>query len=671
MTLSRRTFVEGKRYETVLFQENTHPGDFEMVEFQDYQNREREALAQNLLIDGFFGDSFKVVGSGLSNAVNVTPSGSGGYSMGRRLILPDTLHPLVLGQFVYNMAIATPTTNRTDLVYLDIFMETVNATMDPDIQDPVLGPSALRERIRYNFAVSQNATSTTVPTLPVGHVGLPLAMITRRASDPAINAEDVLDVRPLAALNPQFKPANTLIVSPVGGDFNDPVAAINSLIGQTGVNDRWTILVMPGIYTITTPLAFNDPYVSLVGVDPESCVIQGSFSGLSAARIGVDHITIKNLTLDYVSGSGSHSTTVFMTGDFIATLENLILAPFYYAENAVNAFSGISTLLGGTVTIRNCVVYAQNSSTVASLEVGASAVVDVINCQFTAATTDAMSVANGAILTMTKCSFVSTRSLIVSSGAMTAVDCSWTNAVLKAFPVTGDPVMTLTTGVINTMVNCQVLGLGAAGSKVDTTLLWTNVYCGSQFSTSGGGTSVFDNVDFANGLDINGTASRLINCRFGGAAGWAIGGSNGESLIIRGTVTPLVKDCKFDSSKAILVLGGTPTIVHCRFYANNGGARVINVLSSSTDVVVTGCSFKLDASWALSSPIFIGASGGSARFTFTQNHVEGSAAGQPDYVLRGSSGTGADLFAGANTSTAGALREPTTITVFTNIAQNP
>ncbi len=670
MTLSRRTFVEGKRYETVLFQENTHPGDFEMVEFQDYQNREREALAANLIVDGFLGDSFKVVGSGLSNAVNITP-GPGGYSFGRRLLMPDSIHPLVSGQYVYNMAIATPATARVDLVYIDIFVETVNATMDPDIQDPFLGPSALRERIRYNFSISQNVTSTTVPTLPVGHVGLPLALVTRRASDPAINAADIVDVRPLATFNAQFKPKHTIVVSPAGGDFNDPAAALDSINGLTSAANPYSILIMPGVYTITRPLSFIDPYVTMIGLDPAVCTIQGNFSGLSTARVGASNVTIKNLTLDYVSGTGSHSATVFFTGAFTATLDNLVLAPFYYNENAVNAFHGISTVLGGVAKVTRCTLYAQNSSTSGCVSIGAAAVVDMQDCLITSATTDAILVANGGSVSLRKCTFLSTRSLIISAGTMNARDCVWTNQVLKAFPVTGDPPMTLTMGVTNTMVDCQINGLAQASSKVDTSLVWTNVYCGSQFNTSGGGSSFFTNVNFNDGLDINGTASRLVDCRFGGSAGWAIGGSNGESLIIRGTVTPLVLSCKFDSAKAILVLGGTPTIDHCRFYANSGGARVINVLSTSTDVVVNGCSFKLDASWSLASPIFIGGSGGSARFTYTHNHVEGSVAGQPDYVLRGSAGTGAALFAGNNTSTAGALREPTTITVFTNIAQNP
>lgn len=670
MTLSRRTFVEGKRYETVLFQENTHPGDFEMVEFQDYQNREREALVQNLIVDGFFGDSFKIVGSGLSNAVNVT-SGTGGYSLGRRLILPDELHPLVAGQYVYNMAIATPATNRTDLVYLDIFIETVNATMDPDIQDPVLGPSALRERVRYNFGVSQNVTSTTVPTLPVGHVGLPLALITRRASDPAINADDVVDVRPLASLNPQFKAKNVIVVSPAGGDFNDPAAAIASLAGLTSAANPYTILVMPGVYTITAPLAFNDPYVSLVGVDPETCTIQGSFSGLSTARVNADHITIKNLSLDYASGSGSHAAVVFMVGDNILTLENCVLGSFYYGENAINAFSGIDMTAGGTVTIRRCMVYAQNSGSSACLAVGASTVADIQDCSFTAAQTNAFSHANGGVLQMRRCDFVGTQALIVSAGDMTAMDCTWKNQALKSFTVSGTPIA-LTLGVTSTLVNCTIDGQGAVGSMTDTSAAWSNVTLNVQFQTSGGGSSLYENCKFPAGIDINGTAAKFNACQINGAfQNWGIGGASNESMVIRGTTSPIINNCVFDGGKCVLILGGSPRFRGCRFTSSSGGARVINVLSSSTDVLVDSCTIHLFASYSLQSPVFIGSSGGSARFTWTHNHVEGSAAGQPDYVLRGSSGTGAALFAGGNTSTAGALREPTTITTFTNNAQNP
>lgn len=674
MTLSRRTFVEGKRYETLVFQENTHPGDFEMVELQDIMNREREALAQNMIVDGFFADSFKVFGSGLSNAVNITP-GTGGYSVGRRLILPDTLHPTVGGQYVYNMAIATPAINRVDLVYIDIFLEPVNATVDPDIQDPVLGPSALRERVRYNFAVSQNVVGPNVPTLPVGHVGIPLALITRRASDPAVNAADVEDVRPVASLNPQFKPKNLIVVSPLGGDFNDPTAALDSIVGLTSAANPYTILIRPGIYTVSKPLNFSDPYVSMIGTDPSACTIRGSFSNLSAAMISASNITIKNLTLDYVTGTGSHLETVVVTGSFSdLVLDNLVLAPFYYNENALNSFSGISMAAGGSGSITRCTVYAQNFGAFGTVSIGASSTIDMQDCVVTAAVSDALTVANGANLTLHRCSFYGTRALLITSGTMTATDCLWQNQVLKAFPVTGAPPLTMTLGVVNTMVGCMIDGLGADSTKTDTTLLWKDVVANVQFYTSGGGSSVYENVQFPAGIDINGTASRLIGCTFRGPFGaWAIAGSSSESVVVRGAISPVFIGCMFDPSngKCILVLGGSPTLSGCRLTSSSAAARVINVLSNSTNVIVDSCLVQLFASYSLASPIFIGFSGGSARFTFTHNHVEGLVGSVPDYVLRGSSGTGAALFAGDNTSTAGALRDPATITTFTNIAQAP
>ena len=91
-------------------------------------------------------------------------------------------------------------------------------------------------------------------------------MIVRRASDPLINAADVTDVRPMASLNSQFKPRNLIVVSPLGGDFNSPTAALDSIVGLTSAANPYTILIRPGIYTITKPLAFNDPYVSMIGI---------------------------------------------------------------------------------------------------------------------------------------------------------------------------------------------------------------------------------------------------------------------------------------------------------------------------------------------------------------------------------------------------------------------
>lgn len=662
--LSRRTYVEGKRYETIIFREDTHPADFEMVELQDAGNREREALAENLIVDGFLGDSFKIVGSGLNNAVNVTP-GPGGYSKGRRLILPDTIHPLVGGQHVFNMAIATPATARVDLVYADISIETVTPTNDPDIEDPVLGPTALRERLRYAFAVSENVTSTTVPTLPVGHVGLPLATIVRRAGDPQINAADVTDVRPLAALNPQFKAKNLIIVSPAGGDFSDPVAALESVQGLSSQSNPFTILIMPGVYTTVKPMEFNGAYVSMIGTDPDACVIKMNLTGFSTARISASNVTLMNLSLDYASGSGSHSAPVFFTGNFSATLDNLTLGKGYYDENATNAFHGLDMALGGTATIRNCRIFAQNTTTTAAVSIG-SATVDMFRCQITAGNSDSLSLGGSGTLTMDQCSFVGSRSMLISFGTLTATDCSWKRQTVKAF-TTSATAMSLSTAVTNKLTNCVLDGQGDSGSMTDTSAIWTNVTMNVQLSTSGGGTSIYRAVTFE-GIDVNGTAASFFDCVFNGTSAWSVPGTGGTGypLIIRGTTSPTIMGCRSSYGTVCIILGGSPRFSDCHFSSASGSARVIDVASSSSDVIVEGCLFTLTASYALTSPIFIGGAGG--RFTYVHNHLEGSSAGQPDYALRGS---GAALFAGNNSGTSGALRDPASITSATNIAQNP
>jgi len=154
--LSKRTFDESKRYEAVIFQEGTHPADFEIVELQDIQNVERQRLIQTLLTDGAIGNGFLVVGSGLVNAVNVTPGGL--LSQGQRILLPDALHQTIGGNYIYNMPTATPVVDRTDLIYLAIGINDVTSTQDPVIEDPTLGPGAYREQVAYTISLAQGTT---------------------------------------------------------------------------------------------------------------------------------------------------------------------------------------------------------------------------------------------------------------------------------------------------------------------------------------------------------------------------------------------------------------------------------------------------------------------------------------------------------------------------------
>lgn len=663
--LSRRTFNEQKRYETVVFQEGTHPADFEMVELQDIQNYERQALTKSLLTDGAISGAFKVGGgTGAGNSVFIAIGPA--YIGGLRVEMPDTLHQLVAGQFIYNMAIATPAANRTDLVYLDVFVDNVYYTSDPDIEDVTLGPGAYRERVRYNIAILENAISATPPSLPVGHTAIPLALIVRTASQPLIGVGDVTDARPIASFNPQFKAQNLIVVSPVGGDFSDPSLALASLAGVATATNPYTILVRPGIYTVATNLVFNAPYVSMIGTDPDACVIKCVAPTGGAAMIEADHIVLRNLTIDYAPGGSGHAAVVYFTGAFAATLDNLVLGAYAYAENSTNAFNGIDASLAGVVKVRRCSIYSQNYATIAAVAVGASCTLDMADCSVTAATTPAFSVSNAGTAILNKCSFIGTQVLVSAAGNITARNCSWKNQVIKAFAVAGTPVITLTSGANTTLIDCAIDGLGAGGSMTGALASWKDVVLNVQFSTSGG-TSTYENCSFQAGIDVNGNAAKFVGCAIDGAyQGWAVGGSSGESLIIRGTCSPVIIDCIFSSGKCVAVIGGNPIFTGCSFSSSLASARVINVLSLSSTIVVSDCLFQLFASYSGTAPISIGATGDT--FVMSQCHLQGSALGQPAYFIDGL--TGAALFAGANTGSAAFLYNHASGIAFTSNALN-
>jgi len=663
MALSRRTFNEQKRYETVIYKENTTPADFEMVEFQDIIRTEREALAKALITDGFLGDGFRVVGLGLANAVEVL-SGTG-FSFGKRTILPDSNHGLISGQHIFNMGIATPVTARVDLVYIDIFADTVNSTMDPDIEDPLLGPTADRERMRYVFRISEG--SATVPTLPVGHVGMRMALVTRRAGDPLVNAADIEDVRPLASLNQQFKPKNLIVVSPSGGDFNDPMDALNSITTASASNP-FTILVMPGVYTVSAALVFDQPYVSMIGTDPDACSILVNTAGISAADVSADHIVIKNLKIGFALGSGSHSATIRTTGAFNLVLENLVVSEDFYNENATNSFRGLDFASGGAVSVRRCRVFAQNTTTSAAVIVGPTATVTIDDTEVTAAVSDAMNHSNGGVLVVRRSRFLSTRVILTSAGTLTARDSTWRLQVLKAFGTMVGSTVVLTSSVTFEATDCVIDGATQRADMTDTTALWTNVVMNCQFYTSGGGTSRYRNCEF-HGLDINGTVSDLDHCLLTGTSAWAIAGTSQEALVLRGGTGSRVTGCRTSPgvTNAILVLASSPFIKDCHLTQASDGSRAIHV-NLASNPVIDNCLFQPLVPYTFGFGL-IHITDTVSVVTLVHSHLEGNSGGHPTYFVNAGS-VGSKLKKGRNTGTSGALYNAATVTVVTSVELN-
>lgn len=109
---------------------------------------------------------------------------------------------------------------------------------------------------------------------------------------------------------------NIITVAPVGGDFSDPVAALDA-IGTTlpapSAGNRYLVSVGPGVYTVTQSIKMK-PYVDLQGSGIKTTVIKGAISfddggpvfggqGVinAASRSEIRQLTVRN-TISSISG---------------------------------------------------------------------------------------------------------------------------------------------------------------------------------------------------------------------------------------------------------------------------------------------------------------------------------------------------------------------------------
>lgn len=101
---------------------------------------------------------------------------------------------------------------------------------------------------------------------------------------------------------------NVLLVSPSGGDFTDPAAALDAigttLPPATG-NNRYMVKVNPGVYNVTRPVEMK-PYVDLEGSGINNTIIRGTIGPISveppnfqgiinaSSRSEIRDLTVKN-----------------------------------------------------------------------------------------------------------------------------------------------------------------------------------------------------------------------------------------------------------------------------------------------------------------------------------------------------------------------------------------
>src|SRR5262245_15364368 len=91
--------------------------------------------------------------------------------------------------------LTTPTGNRTDLAFLDLWEREVRSTEDNNLINPLIGVETC-VRVKREFALRVAEGVQTLPAAPAGHSFIPLALLNRLAAQPNITTAQIDDIRP-------------------------------------------------------------------------------------------------------------------------------------------------------------------------------------------------------------------------------------------------------------------------------------------------------------------------------------------------------------------------------------------------------------------------------------------------------------------------------------------
>lgn len=204
-------FEELKRYLQILGQNGRSIYNVDENEKQSINDNWKRRLMQNLVDKACVEDAFQIVGTGADNDfqiiggdnANDTPKNAfvGGF-----MPIADANSTYLLHNTQYNEdfgetppALTTPISNRTDSVYLDVYLKEITY-----LDDEFLVPDNLKVGLTTRLRLIQEvkvAEGGSIPSSPFTTAGgtthylLPLATIERFTGQDAINAFDVTDDR--------------------------------------------------------------------------------------------------------------------------------------------------------------------------------------------------------------------------------------------------------------------------------------------------------------------------------------------------------------------------------------------------------------------------------------------------------------------------------------------
>ncbi len=97
--------------------------------------------------------------------------------------------------------------------------------------------------------------------------------------------------------------ANVIVVAKSGGDYSDPISAIQSITNASATNP-YLVKIMPGVYTVSSMMVMK-PFVHVEGSGESITTVTGSIPNNGIVKC-VSNAELRNITIESNYGSGAY-----------------------------------------------------------------------------------------------------------------------------------------------------------------------------------------------------------------------------------------------------------------------------------------------------------------------------------------------------------------------------
>jgi hypothetical protein len=223
--ISMNTYNESKQYDKVILQQGVPITDYDYNETQDIIRGRLRNIVTDLIGNGAVEDGWKIIGTGATN--DFTIKAGVVYQGGYRVSLGADATAILS----FGLTLTTPTVNRVDKVYMDIYEIEIDAVADPGIRHQKFQAASIeptrRIKVKADLKVAEGGS---IPANGNGHYYFWLCDINRLANNAVITAAMIVDQRVMAGVVPRF---NTEKGHDHDGINSKKVAAGNILFADT------------------------------------------------------------------------------------------------------------------------------------------------------------------------------------------------------------------------------------------------------------------------------------------------------------------------------------------------------------------------------------------------------------------------------------------------------